>query len=117
LIFIYQSGSLYQSSALLAAALDTITASYRLESQSLHLHELIGLLGAYGHKMTMLGSAFPLALVGEKMEEKTLYETLTANGLNMLHCLTPGLPSLIDFEKSIGNFFITRGVPDERVIR
>jgi hypothetical protein len=80
------------------------------------LKELLGLLGGYGHKMTMLGSAFPLSLVGTNGKERTLYETLTTNGLSMLHCLTPGLPSLIDVEKSIGNFFIPRGVPNEKVI-
>lgn len=80
-------------------------------SHSFGLADIAGLLNVYGRKMTTFGFTFPLDI-----EEHSLYEILKEHGTGILRSLTPSRVSL-DLERSLGNYFVIRGVGNEKVMR
>ncbi|CAG7727454.1 unnamed protein product [Allacma fusca] len=107
----YDPSSSLESSSVLAAALDTLTSPYRMKEPKISLPEIVSLLNAYGHKMAVIGMAFPFSL----FNETTLFDTLRVDGLNGLRSLTPGVQ--LNLEKNIGNFFVPRGFRPQQVIQ
>ncbi|CAL8098988.1 unnamed protein product [Orchesella dallaii] len=99
----------YISSAILAATLDSLSSPYRLHSPTFPLHEMTSVLNAFGHKMTIIGSAFPFP-VGQQ----TLFSALDKDGFSSLSTLTPN--ASIDLQKSFGNIFVMRGISQDRVM-
>lgn len=71
---------------------------------------MTSLLNAFGHKMTMIGSSFPFPT-----HHQSLFKTLSDNGLTSVHSLMSNVN--IDFNESLGNIFVIRGIDRDRVIR
>lgn len=98
------------SSAVVAAALDSLTAPYRLHKPTFPLHDMTSLLNAFGHKMTQIGSTAPYP-----MNQRTLFKALNEDGFSCLTSLTPNIN--INLDESIGNLFVMRGFDPEKVMR
>ncbi|ODN03551.1 Protein misato 1 [Orchesella cincta] len=99
----------YISSAILAAALDSLSSPYRLHSPSFPLHEMTSVLNAFGHKMTIIGSSTPFP-----MGQQTLFSALNKDGFSSLNCLTPNVS--LDLDTALGNVFVTRGINQDHVM-
>lgn len=87
--------------------MNTLNSSFRRNYPELRFSELVSFLNAYGHKMTAIGTAWPLSLPDRG---GTLFSMLDEQGINDFVSLTPGFK--LDLEKAVGNYFMIRGVPD-----
>jgi len=75
---------------------------------------MVGLLNAYGRRMTTFGLSFPL-----DFGDKSLFGSLKEHGAGVVQSLSPGTgsESPVEFENALGNYFVIRGVPNDKVMR
>lgn len=109
-----QAESYYESSAILATAIDTLLSpsiSATPAPNSLSIQELASFLNAMGRNMTTVSSSFPFPV---EVKRSSFFETLNSSGLDSLRMLTPGVSS--DFVTSNGNYFAVRGIPETAII-
>ena len=85
--FIPQQASLYHTSSLLAAAIDTASLIYRIPESGLDLQDFTSILTTTGRKLTSLSTLLPFPL----LKDSTLLHSLSLHPLSSSTCLTPYL--------------------------
>lgn len=110
----WQSDNLYQSSAVLAAYLDTATLGYRLRQTSETLLGFCSRICPHGRNMTAAGLALPLGMQQEQDFIDYLDKQSGSNSLSLLTQLTPGCdPGSSHLLQSV----VARGIPQTRLKR
>lgn len=110
----WQSDNLYQSSAVLAAYLDTATLGYRLRQTSETLLGFCSRICPHGRTMTAAGLALPLGMQQEQDFIDYLDKQSGGNNLSLLTQLTPGCdPGSSHLMQSV----MARGIPQTRLKR
>lgn len=107
----WQADNLYQTSALLAAFLDTATLGYRLRSTPQSLLRFCEAVSPAGRKMTAAGMALPFGL----REGQDLIEFLDKSGGHAL--LTQLTPACEPGSSYVIQSVTARGIPAERLKR
>ncbi|XP_054278823.1 protein misato homolog 1 [Macrosteles quadrilineatus] len=103
----YKADLMYHSSALVAAALDTVSLLYRTR-RSERLGDLTTRVAAYGRKATALSVSLPFAL----HTDGSLLETLEAWEGPLCHPLTP-LSDVTESQQSL----VLRGVSEDKLMK
>ena len=102
--FVPQQSSLYHTTSLLAAAIDTASLIYRIPESGLDLQDFTSVLTATGRKLTSLSTLLPFPL----LKDSTLLHSLSLHPPSSSSSLTPYLHTLCTPVTACN---IVRGVP------
>ncbi|ALC49043.1 mst [Drosophila busckii] len=107
----FQANNLYQTSAVLAAYLDTVTLGFRLRETSESLMRFCDRVSPSGRKLTAASLALPLGM----QQQQDLIDYLNVADSNaLLTQLTPGCEPGSSY---VLQSLVARGIPDSRLKR
>ncbi|EDW81862.1 uncharacterized protein Dwil_GK25434 [Drosophila willistoni] len=111
----FQSSNLYQTSAVLAAYMDTITLSYRLRHTPELLNRFCSRVFYSGRKMTSAGMALPVGMQRDQDLIEYLDQKATSDDNSSL--LTPLTPNCDAGTSYVMQSVMARGIPLSRLKR
>lgn len=109
---ILQADSFYESSAVIAAVLETLISPCVASESNFKMRDLASFVGAMGRKLSPVCGAIPYPL---EFGKTSLFGCLNSSGLDSCRSFTPGVGC--SFDMATANYYSIRGVQPSVVIR